>query len=150
MKNTFRHCRVYWKKSCLRTFNLLIRYLQSTPPLGFEKSKNTYSLSSIGSDVLSKKTIIVYTISTESLPLVLKTLFREHSLQSTSEPEESDDSCPRKLGISNTCIYSLSPLVSVRRGRCLARLTRKRSPQDATGVGLVNTITRESNMPDQL
>lgn len=130
---------------------MFIRYLQSTPPLGFEKFKNTYSLSSIGFDVLSKKTIIVYTISTESLPLVLKTLFREHSLQSfPSEPEESDDSCPRKLGISNTCIYSLSPHVSVRRGRCLARLTRKRSPQDATGVGLVNTITRESNMPDQL
>lgn len=74
-----------------------------------------------------------------------------YSLYSLSplESEEFRDSCTRKQW-NEQYLQSLTPWFRSADGRCLARLTRKRSPQDATGVGIVNTITRESNMPDQL
>lgn len=89
----------------------------------------------------------------ESLPLVLRVLSENtvYSLYSLSplESEEFRDSCTRKQW-NEQYLQSLTPWFRSADGRCLARLTRKRSPQDATGVGIVNTITRESNMPDQL
>lgn len=78
----------------------------------------------------------------------MNTVYSLYSL-SPLESEEFRDSCPRKQW-KEQYLQSLTPWFRSADGRCLARLTRKRSPQDATCVGIVNTITRESNMPDQL